>query len=162
MKYLSPFAGLLLLFAVAPISYVYYPFLLTAVSLIASLVGIDTLVKETIKLNYPIIFGFLFVLISILYNPILLYNPFFNIHFEKEIWNQVNNFTALIFIVHYFQILNYESQKLKDNINNEGIEILDKYESMFSNKLVVFLFVNFGITTIYLMIFLPIYYGYFS
>jgi hypothetical protein len=158
MKYLSPFAGLLLLFAVAPISYVYYPFLLTAVSLIASLVGFDTIAKETIKLNYPIVFGFLFVLISILYNPILLYNPFFNIHFEKEIWNQVNNFTALIFIVHYFQILNYESQMLK----NERIEILDKYESKFSTKLGVLLFVNFGITIIYLMIFLPIYYGYFS
>lgn len=158
MKYLSPFVGLILLFAVAPISYVYYPFLLTAVCLSASLVGYDTVWKETIKINDTIAFGFLFALISILYNPILLYNPLFNIRFEQKIWNQINNFTALLFIIHYFQIQNHEYQILANKKYKERFEIHDIYESKFSFKLGFFLLVNFAITILYLMIILPIYY----
>jgi hypothetical protein len=78
-------SSLLLVIAVAPLSYIYYYFLRLAISVIASINAFELYKKNK------------YILLSIFVLIIILYNPIFIIHLEKSTWTQINLFTSLFF-----------------------------------------------------------------
>jgi len=83
-KYLLITSALLLI-AVAPMPYGYYQFIRIAITLVASINAFELYNKNKSTLLI------VFVLISILYNPII------PIHFSKETWMPINLITAVFF-----------------------------------------------------------------
>ena len=91
-------ACLLLLIAIAPMPYGYYQFLRIAITIVAGITAYNLFEKK--QNNWLIAF----VLIMILYNPIIV------IHLDKAIWKPINIVTAVFFGV--FALAN----KYKKNI----------------------------------------------
>jgi hypothetical protein len=92
MKISLIIACLLLLIATATMPYGYYKFLRIAITIVAGITAYDLFEKK--QNNWLIAF----VLIMILYNPIIV------IHFDKAIWKPINIITAVFFGA--FAILN--------------------------------------------------------
>ena len=78
-------ACLLLLIAIAPMPYGYYQFLRIAITIVAGITAYDLYEKK--QNNWL----FAFVLIMILYNPII------EIHLNKANWKPINIITAVFF-----------------------------------------------------------------
>lgn len=83
-------ACLLLLTAVLPMPYSYYQLLRIAMTIVAGIMAYDLF--ET---NKKFLFG-VFVVIAVLYNPIIV------IHLDRAIWTPINIFTAVFFAVFAF------------------------------------------------------------
>lgn len=83
-------ASVLLLIAIAPMPYGYYQFLRIAITIVAGIIAYSLFEKNQKKSLVA------FVVIMILYNPILV------IHLERAIWSPINIVTAVFFIVFAF------------------------------------------------------------
>ncbi len=83
-------ACLLLLIAIAPMPYGYYQFLRIVITVVAGITAYDLYEKK--RNNWL----FAFVLIMILYNPIIV------IHLDRAIWKPINIITSVFFGVFTF------------------------------------------------------------
>lgn len=87
---------ILLFIALFPLPYGYYQLLRLVITVTSGfIIYKDYINKQNISFS-NIIFGLI----------LLLYNPIFPVHLEREIWQVINIITAIIFLIYLFNVKN--------------------------------------------------------